>query len=105
MLARTIVWIVLAGVAIGGCTHVPGETLTAGGLQRDVKARVLTLATSAKPQCRRAAIVHTEVVELHPDGKVALERWTVDECGEKVPYQVNFRPAGRGQTFVVRRNE
>ena len=89
-------------VTLYACMPVPGETLTSSGLQRDIKARVLMLASAAKPQCRNRSIVNTEVLELHPDGKVAAERWTVDRCGERAHYVVNLSATGRGSNFVVR---
>ena len=81
---------------------VPGETLTSGGLQRDIRARVLTLAQAAQPSCRQHTIVNTEVLELHPDGKVAAERWTVDRCGERLHYRVDVAPRARGGGFGAR---
>jgi hypothetical protein len=91
----------LAVFGFGGCTHVPGETLTSGALQREVKARVLSLAASATRECKRYTITDTEVLELHPDGKVSTERWTVERCGERVHYRVNLPPARGGSSFVV----
>lgn len=87
--------------ALCGCMTVPGETLTSGGLQRDIKARVLTLASAANPQCKQHNVTHSEVLELHPDGKVAAERWTVDQCGRRVNYRVSLPPARRGAAFLV----
>ena len=94
--------LLLIGIAPVACTSVPGETLTSGGLQRDIKTRVLTLAASTSPQCKRQTIVGTEVLELHPDGKVSAERWTVDQCGQRVNYRVSLPPSGRGANFLVR---
>ena len=81
---------------------VPGETLTSGGLQRDIRARVLTLAGTARPACRQQTVVNTEVLELHPDGKVAAERWTVELCGDRIHYRVDVAPRARGGGFVAR---
>jgi hypothetical protein len=91
----------LAVLGFGGCTHVPGETLTSGALQREVKARVLSLAAGAGRECKRYTVTDTEVLELHPDGKVSTERWTVDRCGEPVHYRVNLPPSRGGSSFVV----
>jgi hypothetical protein len=89
-------------LTLSGCMPVPGETLTSGGLQRDIRARVLTLAGAARPACRRQSVLNTEVLELHPDGKVAAERWTVDRCGDRAHYRVDIAPRARGGNFVVR---
>jgi len=94
-----ICWLAVYGV--GGCSHVPGETLTSGFLQREVKARVLSLAAGAKRECTRYTVTDTEVLELHADGKVSAERWTVDRCGERVHYRVNLPPSRGGSSFVV----
>src|ERR1700694_3465666 len=93
----------LTAFAVAGCAHVPGETLTSGGLQREVRTRVLSLAETAKPECRRNSIVNTEVLELYPDGKVSVERWSVDRCGERVHYRVQLPPSARTSTFNVSR--
>ena len=87
---------------LSGCMPVPGETLTSGGLQRDIRARVLTLAGAAQPACRQQTVINTEVLELHPDGKVAAERWTVDGCGDRLHYRVDVAPSARGGGFVAR---
>jgi hypothetical protein len=91
----------LAVLGVGGCSHVPGETLTSGSLQREVKARVLSLAASAKRDCARYTVTDTEVLELHADGKVSAERWSVDRCGERLHYRVNLPPTRGGSSFVV----
>ena len=86
---------------IAGCLAVPGETLLSGSRQREVRDRVLAAAKSAKPECRLQKVTDTEIAELHGDGKVALERWTVEQCGEKVRYRVSQPPTGRGTGFLV----
>lgn len=90
---------------LAGCASIPGETLTSGGLQRDVRDRVLAAAKSAEPQCRQQKIINTEVIELHGDGKVSEERWSVDQCGRRSDYRVSLPPAGRGSAFSVRREK
>jgi hypothetical protein len=97
-----IVVSLLVGAVLVACTTVPGETLTSGGLQRDIKTRVLTLAVSTNPQCKRQNVIGTEVLELHPDGKVSTERWTVDQCGQRMNYRVTLPPSRRGSNFLVR---
>ena len=89
-------------VLLAGCASVPGETVTSGGLQRDVRDRVLAAAKGADPQCRQQKVINTEVLELHGDGKVSDERWSVDQCGRRIHYRVSFPPAGKGSGFVVR---
>jgi len=91
----------LTALAVAACAHVPGETLTTGGLQREVKVCVLSLADAAKPECKRNSIVNTEVLELYPGGNVSVERWSVDRCGERAEYRVHLPPTIRGSTFTV----
>ena len=95
-------WPAAVALTLAGCTSVPGESLISGGAKRDASARVLAQANAAEPGCKRARITDTEVVELHPDGKVALERWTVDQCGRRVRYQVTVPAVGKGSTVLVR---
>ena len=89
------------GLFVASCAHVPGETLASWSLKRQVSERVLAQASSAAPQCRQQKIANTEIVEVHPDGKPAVERWTVDQCGRRSHYRVYFPPAGRGSGFSV----
>ena len=86
---------------VAGCLPVPGETLLSGTRQREVRDRVLAVAKSAKPECRQQKITDSQVVELHGDGKVAAEQWTVEQCGEKMRYRVTLPPTGRGTGFLV----
>lgn len=70
-------------------------------VRRDVSARVLDQAGREKPECKRLKLVDTEVLEVHPDGKVAEERWTVDRCDERVGFRVGY-PARAGAASVKR---
>lgn len=81
--------------ALGGCASVPGETLGSRAAQSEARTRVLALSNRSAPQCARQRITDTEVVDLHPNGKVAAESWTVDRCGERARYHVSFSPSGR----------
>jgi hypothetical protein len=90
--------------ALGACTYftdIPGETLAKSSQQRAISQRMLDLAQSSRPGCRDRKITDSEIVDLHPDGMVALERWTVTQCGERIRYIVSFPPTGRGAGFTV----
>ena len=90
---------------LGGCSSVPGETMSSGGMQRDVRDRVLALAKKTDPQCRQQSIANTEMLEVHPDGKAAEELWVVEQCGRRLRYVVSFppkRPTGTSLGFSVR---
>jgi hypothetical protein len=102
LFARQIFSYCSLGLALAACTSVPGETLTSGGRQRDIAERVLAQSARANPQCKQRRIADTEVVELHPDAKPAVERWSVEECGRRVHYRVTLPPTGKGSAFSVR---
>jgi hypothetical protein len=72
------------------------------GVRRDVAARVLAQASQAQPACRSPRIADTEVLELHGDGTVALERWAVERCGTRVSYLVTFPSGTTAQTALVK---
>jgi hypothetical protein len=81
---------------------VPGETLASAGIRRDVSAKVVARANQGNPDCKRVRVANTEVLEVHPDGKVAAERWSVDRCGEHVHFVVTFPPGGKRGGVLVR---
>ena len=95
----------VAALAVSGCLtwRVPGETQTSGSRMRAVGERVLEAAAKERPGCRRQNVTDTQIVELHPDAKVELERWTVTGCGDKMTFLVRFPPTGRGTGFLVQR--
>jgi hypothetical protein len=70
-------------------------------VRRDVSAKVLDQAGQGTPACKRVKIVDTEVLEVHPDGKVAAERWTVDRCDTRIAFRVGY-PAKAGPVSVKR---
>ena len=90
---------------LAACSSVPGETMSSGGMQRDVRERVLALAKKNDPQCRQQSVANTELIEVHPDGKSAEELWIVEQCGRRLRYVVSFppkRPTGTSLGFSVR---
>jgi hypothetical protein len=98
----TAALLLVATGALSSCSSVPGETLAPWGVRRDVASRVLEQASQAKPPCRNPRIVDTEVVELHGDGKVALERWVVERCGSRVNYRVTFPSGTKATTPLIK---
>ncbi len=81
--------------------NVPGETRTGGTQQHAISKRIFELGENERPSCRDRKISDSEIVDLHPDGKVAVERWTLTQCGERSRYIVRFPPTGRGTGFLV----
>ena len=53
---------------------------------------------AADKKCKQRKVVNTEVIEVRPDGKPGVERWTVDRCGAKVNYRIAFKAGPRGGT-------
>ena len=96
------VFVGLLVAATSGCSSVPGETLASGSVRRDVSHRVLQQASATNTACKSQRIADTEVLEVHPDGKVASERWSVDQCGAKAHYRVSFPPSGKPGAVTVR---
>ena len=95
----------LTSSVLTGCLHfggMPGETHTDGRRSRQIAAQVIEHAGKEVPGCRLPKVTDTELVDVHGDGKIASERWTVTACGQRVRYLVTFPPTGRGTGFVVR---
>jgi hypothetical protein len=90
-------------MVVGACANIPGETLAPSGLQSEIRDRIYAHARSTDPQCRQQKIGNTEVVELHPAGKVAMERWTLENCRQKLAYIVSYpaRATAGGVQFQV----
>jgi hypothetical protein len=88
---------------VGACAIMPGETLAPRGLHGEIRDRIYAHARSIDPQCRQQKIANTEVVELHPDGKVAVERWTLENCRQTLAYIVSYpaRATAGGVRFQV----
>jgi hypothetical protein len=84
------------------CSSVPGETLAPREARGAASDKVLQQARAAHPACKSPRIVDTEVLELHPDARVAVERWTVEHCGERSRYHVLFPPKGNVSGVQVR---
>ena len=102
---KTLHLLILGGLlaeGVSGCSSVPGETLASGSVRRDVSRRVLEQANAANTACKSQKISETLVLELYPDGKVASERWSVDQCGAKAHYRVSFPPSGKAGAVSVR---
>jgi hypothetical protein len=99
---------IAGGLAIGAallaaCANMPGETLAPTRLHGEIRDRIYADARASEPQCRQQKIANTEVVELHPAGQVAAERWTLENCGRKLVYIVSYppRPTAGGLPFQV----
>ncbi|MGZ9005843.1 MAG: hypothetical protein ACXW20_18870, partial [Burkholderiales bacterium] len=94
--------VALVFVGLSACVSIPGETLAPSGLQGEIRDRIYAHGRGVAPECRQQKIAHTEVLELHPEGKVAEERWTLENCGRKLIYVVSFPRKPSGLRFQVR---
>jgi hypothetical protein len=81
---------------------MPGETLAPAAVRRDVSAKLVARASQAKPDCKRVRVSNTEVLEVHPDGKAAAERWSVERCDDLVHFVVTFPQGGKPGGVLIR---
>jgi hypothetical protein len=88
---------------------VPGETLGSIVLQRDTKSQILLIDQVMFPDCDTRLITNTEVLEVTAEARYVKgrrvagnwkERWSVDRCGEVIPYEVTYVPDGKGGTQI-----
>lgn len=99
--SRVLVTTWVGALALAACVHIPGESQIPRAQKGEVQSRVLALAAKADPACSRRNVVHTEILDVHGDGRSAEELWVVDQCGRRVGYVVSF-PQRRGGGFSVR---
>jgi hypothetical protein len=97
-------------VLLSACaTHTyTGRTVAGDTLKSDTFRSVSTFAT-LQAKCKKVDSVHTEVLAVNPPGTGDTEnkkkygsvdeRWTVQLCGQTIPYRVTFTPDGQGGTF------
>ncbi len=88
----------ISAVLVSGCAHIPGETLAPRGLQGEIRDRIYAHARAIDPKCRQQKIANTEILELHPAGQAAEERWVLENCGRKAVYIVSYPRSPTGGT-------
>jgi hypothetical protein len=98
--ARAALFLSLSFTA--GCATIPGESLAPSSTQREIRNRLFADGRNVNAQCRQQKILNTEVLDLHPTGSVAEERWTLENCGQRLTYVVSFPASARGAKFQVR---
>ncbi len=88
--------------ALGTCpavpATVPGKTVASPVLQGDIFRFILTIDSG--PECNERKIVNIEIL-IAPESSnsfTGIERWTLDRCGQPVPYRVMMSPSPRGGT-------
>ena len=86
----------------------PGQTVATPQLYQDTWNMIMMFEKTSGKGCQNPKVVNTEIMELPKDfvlegnifmkGRV-LERWTLDRCGESVPYRVEYTADGKGGTY------
>lgn len=79
----------------------PSRTLTNPKLETDVQNHIFQLEFSSDENCREHRVVKTDVLEY--PSRVGInkwaEMWTIERCGERFYYRVEFRPDEKGGTY------
>jgi hypothetical protein len=92
---------VLASCAIA---RTPETTRASKKIQADVMEIIRVLETTSAQGCDERKLVSTEVVKkATAEDYSAVERWTIDRCGNMILYRVTFKPGpSDGVDFTVR---
>jgi hypothetical protein len=79
---------------------LPGGSIADALLQQDVLPTVWTLDTVWDNACTQRKVVDTAVTVSgqRPGVDPWTERWTVDRCGKRIDYVVEFTPSPKGGT-------
>ena len=92
---------------------LPGQSLISdSAIKKDVCREVLAAEKALAGTCKKSRITHTTVTKPPKtpgqDKRTGLagaqwtERWTIDRCGKKVFYTINFDNRGSaGTTFKI----
>ena len=81
-------------------TKLPGESIADSRLQQDVLSTVWTLDAVWDNACTQRSVVDTAVIVSgqRPGADPWTERWTVERCGKRVDYIIEFTPSPKGGT-------
>ena len=88
--------------------RAPGQTVATSLLYRDTWNMIMLLEKTSGKGCQNPKVVNTEITEFPKDfvleGDIfmkgrTVERWTLDRCGESVPYRVEYTADGKGGTY------
>jgi hypothetical protein len=88
----------------------PGETLADSSLSVNALQAIYRLDDLRAERCERRRFVDTDLVETKSGAPPApgshwVERWTMDRCGKRVAFFVEFSPDLSGGTGVTARFE
>jgi len=91
---------------LAACATVktPETTRASKKIQADVMEIIHVLETTSAQICDERKLVNTEVVKRATAADyTAVERWTIDRCGQPARYLVTFKPGPSGGIdFTVR---
>ncbi len=102
--------LIVAGLSLTACaTTVPisGETKASALLKSDTVSHV-SFRAKIETKCDSIESINTEVLKVNAgttgNGGVwkqgsVQERWTVNMCGQAIPYLITFTPDGQGGTY------
>ena len=75
----------------------PERTKASPRIQSDVMDVIQVLETGSGQRCEERRLADTEVVKrATAEDYAAVERWTIDRCGNPVRYLVTFKPGSSG---------
>src|SRR5262249_25890211 len=91
------VWLLGSLLALSGC-HDPSDFngTPEDMLQAHVTKSVLLYDAALGGDCYNRKVVKTTPMTTTRGIQPSVERWTVDQCGTKVDYRVNYTPDGLG---------
>ncbi|HEY2103586.1 MAG TPA: hypothetical protein VGH08_10075 [Chthoniobacterales bacterium] len=99
---------VLFSPAVIVAGRLPGETITNSKgttLQPSVCNKIFALERTLAPQCKNPRVAQTTIVgEPRRIGLRVMqwsERWTIDRCGAKATYLIQFDFRGSVGTFKI----
>jgi hypothetical protein len=122
---RLLITLMGATLAVSGCAssmeqararheaapwRPPGETLADSSLSVNAIQAIYRLDDLRAERCERRRFVDTDLVETRSGAPPApgshwVERWTMDRCGKRVAFLVEFSPDPAGGTGVTARFE
>jgi hypothetical protein len=82
----------LEEIGAGKGLPAPGETFADADMQKRVFTGLVVYEHFRAPGCADHAIVNTEALGRDVDARVVFERWTLERCGERVAYRLEFQP-------------
>jgi hypothetical protein len=105
---RLAAFVLLSPLLLSGCATAPTDTAVPAR-ERTVIDQVLAFDSSKEaggdPSCGSRKVASAEVTRPFEPGSQGAagqwsERWTVDRCGRRIPYLVNFMRAPDGHLGV-----